>query len=201
MRIMYAREIEKKIDSLTEEEATKLIKYFRKIKCLNEKEEIIKTRNLCICQLLLYTWLRVSELSNLKVNDIKKQMQIVGKWWKLRPIFLTEEDIKLINLYLFLRNNNSQWLFISHSSNSIWNKLSNVSIEKIIKEWAKKAGIEWRVFPHKLRHTFATNLMNSWVMLTHIQTMLWHESLITTQKYLSVINNELERSHNMIKRY
>ena len=128
-------------------------------------------------------------------------MQIIGKWWKLRPMFLTDEDINLINLYLFLRNNNSQWLFISHSSNSIWNKLSNVSIEKIIKEWAKKAWIEWRVFPHKLRHTFATNLMNSWVMLTHIQTMLWHESLITTQKYLSVINNELERSHNMIKRY
>ena len=200
-KIMYSREIEKKIDSLTEDEAKKLLYYFKKIKCITEKDEIIKTRDLCICQLLLYTWLRVSELSNLRVRDIKNQMQIVGKWWKARPIFLTDEDIKLIDLYLYLRNNNSEWLFISHSSNSLWNRLSNVSIENIIREWAKKAGIEWRVFPHKLRHTFATNLLWNWVQLSHIQYMLWHNSLLTTQKYLTVLNNELEKSHNMIKRY
>lgn len=198
-KIIFSREEERKIDSLTDDEAKKLLYYFKSIKCITEKEEIIKTRNLCICQLLLYTWLRVSELSNLKVRDIKNQMQIIGKWWKVRPIFLTDEDIKLIDLYLYLRNNNSEYLFISHSSNSLWHRLSKESIEKIIREWWKEIWIE--VFPHKLRHTFATNLLWSWVQLSHIQYMLWHNSLLTTQKYLTVLNSELEKSHNMIKRY
>jgi site-specific recombinase XerD len=157
---------------------------------------------LCIVQMLMYTWLRVSELANLKVKDIWKELQIIGKWWKRRVVFLYPEDLKLIDLYLFLRKRyKSDWLFISLSSNANWNHLSRVSIEKIIREWAKEAGIEWKVFPHKLRHTFATNLLRAKVDISHIQGLLWHENIATTQTYLTVLNKDLERAQRLAKRY
>ncbi len=201
-RILYAREKKKKIDCLEDSDCTKLMNYFRGVKCRGEKDELIKTRNLCIVQMLMYTWLRVSELANLKVKDIWKELQIIGKWWKRRVVFLYPEDLKLIDLYLFLRKRyKSDWLFISLSSNANWNHLSRVSIEKIIREWAKEAGIEWKVFPHKLRHTFATNLLRAKVDISHIQGLLWHENIATTQTYLTVLNKDLERAQRLAKRY
>ena len=52
---------------------------------------------------LTYWWLRVSELCNLKVEDIKENMQVIGKWWSRRLVCLYSDDIKVIDLYLFLR--------------------------------------------------------------------------------------------------
>lgn len=199
-KILYAREVKKKIDSLTDEECEKLMKYFRKIKCKNEKEELIKTRNLCIVQLLLYTWLRVSELASIKVKDVKRELQIIWKWWKRRVVFLYPEDLKMIDLYLFMRKKiDSEYLFVSHSSNCEWKPLSRVSIEKFIREWWKQIWID--VFPHKLRHTFATCLMRRKASLVHIQNLLWHSNINTTMTYLSVLNKDLEKTQRLVKRY
>lgn len=200
-KLMYAREVKKKIDCLEDRECKILMKYFRWVKCKNAKEEMIKTRNLCIVQLLLYTWLRVSELCDIKVKDIKRELQIIWKWWKRRVVFLYPEDLKLIDLYLFLRKKEYEYLFISHSSNCEWKRLSRVSVENILREWAKDAGLEWRIFPHKLRHTFATNLLRAKVDLPHIQSLLGHSNIVTTQSYLTVLNNDLEKAQRHVKRY
>ena len=199
-KILYAREVKKKIDSLTDEECEKLMKYFRKIKCKNEKEELIKTRNLCIVQLLLYTWLRVSELASIKIKDVKRELQIIWKWWKRRVVFLYPEDLKMIDLYLFMRKKiDSEYLFVSHSSNCEWKPLSRVSIEKFIREWWRQVWVD--VFPHKLRHTFATCLMRRKASLVHIQNLLWHSNINTTMTYLSVLNKDLEKTQRLVKRY
>lgn len=199
-KILYAREVKKKIDSLTDEECEKLMKYFRKIKCKNEKEELIKTRNLCIVQLLLYTWLRVSELASIKIKDVKRELQIIWKWWKRRVVFLYPEDLKMIDLYLFMRKKiDSEYLFVSHSSNCEWKPLSRVSIEKFIREWWRQVWVD--VFPHKLRHTFATCLLREKVELVHIQNLLWHSNINTTMGYLSVLNTDLEKAQRRVKRY
>ncbi len=199
-KILYAREVKKKIDSLTDEECEKLMKYFRKIKCKNQKEELIKTRNLCIVQLLLYTWLRVSELASLKVKDIKRELQIIWKWWKRRVVFLYPEDLQMIDLYLFMRKKiDSEYLFVSHSSNCEGKPLSRVSIEKFIREWWEHVWV--KVFPHMLRHTFATCLLRKKADLVHIQTLLWHSNINTTMTYLSVLNKDLEKTQRLIKRY
>jgi len=200
-KIMYAREVKKKIECLDDDECTKLMKYFKWIKAKTKKEEILKTRNLCMVQLLLYTWLRVSELCNIKVKDIKRELQIIWKGGKRRVVFLYPEDLKLIDLYLFLRNKDYEYLFVSHSSNSEWNKLSRVSVENVLREWAKNAGLEWRIFPHKLRHTFATKLLRAKVDLPHIQSLLWHSNISTTQNYLTILDTELERAQRRVKRY
>ena len=81
-------------------------------------------------------------------------------------------------------------------------KLSNVSIEKIIKDGAvRKAWITGRVFPHKLRHTFATNLLRSNAPLPHIQQLLGHSNLTTTQIYLTVLNSKSRKTQNSITRF
>ena len=201
-KILYAREKRKKIDCLEDEECTQLMNHFRRIRCRNKREEIIKMRNLCIVQILMYTWLRVSELANLKIEDIGRELQIIWKWGKRRVVYLYPEDLKLLDSYLFMRKNyKSEWLFISFSSNSTWHHLSRVSIETIIRDWAKDAGIKKKVFPHKLRHTFATNLMRAKVELPYISGLLWHENIATTQTYLSVLNTDLEKAQKHVKRY
>ena len=198
-KILTAREPQNKIEALTDDEAKKLIDYFKSVPCETHKEELIKTRNFMICRLLIYTWLRVNELSSLKINDIKEELQIIWKWGIRRVVYLFKEDLEIIDLYLFLRKDNCPYLIVNHSNNYETKRLSNVMIENIIREWWKKIWIE--VFPHKLRHTFATNLLRNWAKLPYIQQLLWHSNIQTTQTYLSVLNTDLKESQQLMKRF
>ena len=198
-RILTAREPQKKIEALTDDEAKKLIEYFKSVPCEWWKEELIKTRNFMICWLLIYTGLRVNELSNLKIKDIREELQIIWKWWIRRVVYLFKEDLDIIDLYLFLRKDNCPYLIVNHSNNYKTKRLSNVSIETIIREWWKKIWIE--VFPHKLRHTFATNLLRNWAKLPYIQQLLWHSNIQTTQSYMSVLNSDVKEAQWMMLRY
>lgn len=200
-QILFLKEHKKKIDSLTEQECKQLIDYFKSVQYKNRKQELIKTRNILIVSMLLYTWLRISELSNIKIKDIQEHMQIVWKWWVLRPITIMKEEMQLIRLYLFMRNDTSERLFINHSYNYVWQKLSNVAIEEIIREWWKKAWLEHKIFPHMLRHTFATLLLRKQANIYHIQKLLWHKNLNTTQTYLTAMNYELEETQKKLPRF
>lgn len=198
-RILTAREPQKKIEALTEQEAKRLIEYFKSVPCETPKEELIKTRNFMICWLLLYTWLRVNELSNLKIEDIREELQVIWKGSKRRVVYLFKQDLDIIELYLFLRKDDCPYLIVNHSKNYKTERLSNVSIENIIKEGWKQIWI--KVFPHKLRHTFATNLLRNWAKLPYIQKLLGHSSISTTQTYLSVLNNDIREAQMLATRY
>ena len=200
-KIMYVKEHRKKIDALNEVECVKLFEYFKNVKAVSREEELIKVRNLVLVSMFMYTWLRLGELVNLKSEDIAEDMQIEGKWGKMRYISIHPDDLKLIEYYLFLRKDNSEWLFVSHQKGKESKKLSKVSIEHIISEWAKNAWITVPVFPHKLRHTFATNLLRCNAPLPHIQQLLWHANISTTQIYLTVLNSEIKKTQNSIHRF
>lgn len=201
-KVMFAREPKKKIDALTDEEVKRLFKYFRTQTPKGKYGELIKTRNLVILQLLIYTGLRVSELSNLKVSDIKEEVQIIGKGGRRRVVNLYKDDLELIDLYLYMRRNiDSEYLFISLAPNCIGKRLSNVSIENIIRDGGKAAGINKKVFPHLLRHTFATNLLKGKASIYHIQQLLGHSSLATTQTYLTAFNDELRHTQKLCHKY
>ena len=98
-----------------------------------------------------------------------------------------------------MRKDRCPYLLVSHSNNYESKKLSNVSIENIIREAWNKIGV--KVFPHKLRHTFATNLLRNGAKLIHIQQLLGHSNITTTQGYLSVLNSELQDTQMLVKRF
>jgi site-specific recombinase XerD len=162
----------------------------------------MKTRNYLIVYMLVYTGVRVTELINIKVDDINDELIIKWKGWKYRPIKLFKDDLDLIKLYLFMRRKyKSDYLFISLSHNNMWEKISRVAVENIVRDGWIKAWIKTKIFPHKLRHTFATSLLRRNANLYHIKELLWHSSISTTQTYLSVVNSELAKTQSLLPRF
>lgn len=202
-KVLFAREPKKKIEALQNGDMEKMINYLKNQRPTTKYWDLIRVRNLVILQLLFYTGLRVSELINIKVEEVGEEMQILGKGNKVRTINLYEDDLKLIQLYLFMRRKfDCEYLFISFSGNAMNKKLSAVSVEAYIRDIAKGAGITYRVFPHKIRHTFATNLLRCNAPLPHIQELLGHNSILTTQHYLTVLNSELrDTQENLHKKF
>lgn len=201
-KLTFARVQKKKIDSSTDDDIQKLFNYFRNQEPDDKFWEMVKYRNLVIMQLLIYTGLRVSELSNIKISDIGEDLQIIWKGGKRRVVNLYKDDIDLINLYLFMRRKiDSEYLIISFSKNSWGKKLSNASIEKIIRDAGVNAGLTEKVYPHKLRHTFATNLLRCGASIYHIKELLGHSSIATTQLYLSASNQELRETQKKARKY
>lgn len=195
-RILFAREPEYHIQAINEEEMKKLLQYLR---LDTTKDEITRMRNYAIWLVLVYTWLRVSELCNLKVQDIRENMQIIGKWWSRRLVYLYSDYVKVVELYLFLRRRkkiNSEYVFVSHSNNSKGQKLSSVSVESIIKKAWLKVWINVR--PHLLRHTCATQMLENWWDIVYIWQILGHKNLKTTQCYLDYSNDKLKKTQFLI---
>ena len=195
-RIVFAREPEYKINALDEKDMKKLLNYMRTD---SSKEEIVRMRDYAIGLVLAYWWLRVSELVNLKVQDIKENMQIIGKWWSRRLVCLYSDYVKVIELYLFLRRKlkiNSDYVFVSHSNNSRWKPLSRASVEEIMRKAWKKVWLEVR--PHKLRHTCATQMLEHWWDIVYISQILGHKNITTTQTYLDYCNDKLRNTQFLI---
>lgn len=195
------KELKKKIWFLTDEEQRSMIEYAKKDK---SKDELTKTRDLAILMMFLYTWIRVHELCKIKVEEMSDELQIEWKWGTLRPTYLFNEHLRLCNLYLALRKWHkieSEYLFCSHANNSKWKKLSRNSIESIIRNIWINAGVKQKVRPHKLRHTFATNLLKKWNNIYLIKELLWHQSITTTEKYLWATNEELRNAIFSLEKY
>lgn len=196
-KILTARWSETKVEALSEEDADRLFCYFKNID-VGEKGEIIKRRNVLICDLLLYTWLRTNELTHLMIDDIWETVQVIWKWRTRRTIYLFDEDLELIKNYLDLRNDDSPYLIVSHCNNYWVDRLSNNSIDKIIRAWGEACWIKVR--PHMLRHTFATNLLRKNAKLPYIQKLLGHKNIATTQTYLTVLDNELKETSKLLRK-
>jgi site-specific recombinase XerD len=197
--INFSKEPQRNIEYLNDEEIESIFQEIKKRHVKNKNQELIKIRDLCIVKLLFYTGLRVSELLNLKKEDLKDDMiQIVGKGWIHRVTFLKRwtEERRLIEYYLRLRNDDYEQLFINHSHNEPW-KLSRNAVESMVKrEWAK---IGIKVRPHIFRHSFATKLIRKKASIFHIQRLLWHKNIQTTQNYLWCLDKELEEVQELVK--
>lgn len=194
-RILFAKEPEYKIHALDEWEMKMLLEYMRNDK---SKDEIIRLRDYAIGLVLTYGWLRVSELCSLKVEDIKENLQVVGKGGSRRLVYLYQSHIKVIELYLFLRRKiiQSDYVFVSHSHNSLGKPLSRNAVEDMIKKAWKKVWIT--VWPHKLRHTCATQMLENGGNIVYIWQILWHKNIQTTQTYLDYSNSELRKTQHLI---
>lgn len=148
-------------------------------------DNVYELRDRAILELLYSCGLRVSELVGINLNDLdlnSMSVKVLGKGKKERMATLGSKACSAIKTYLVQRLDlkpKEDCLFV----NSRGGRLTTRSIDRIIKKYAVKAGIQKNISPHVLRHTFATHLLGGGADLRAIQEMLGHESLSTTQRY------------------
>lgn len=149
-------------------------------------------RDALILEMLYSSGVRVSELANMKLNDIdfkERKILILGKGNKERYVYYGSKCAELLDKYLKLDHRESPYLLIGKRSD----RLNEREIRSIVTDTAKKAGIEVHVSPHTLRHTYATHMLNDGADLKSVGDLLGHESLSTTQIYTHVSNERLRQ--------
>ncbi len=149
-------------------------------------------RNLCMIRLMLNAGLRSSEVLNLKVKDLDwmsgKLAVRQGKGQKDRILWINEGDLELLKSWRERRPEQSDLLFITLQGRPVLDRYLRAMVARV----ADKAGIEKRVHPHLLRHTFATDLYRETKNIRLVQKALGHEDLSTTMIYTRIIDDELE---------
>ena len=157
-------------------------------------------RNSLILELLFATGLRVSELINIKlqnINDQERSIKTLGKGSKERIVYYGEYAEEILNLYFqkarkdLLKGKKSDYLFVGRNSL----KLTRTRINEILEEEINKVGLKHHISPHVLRHTFATVLLNNGADIRSVQELLGHENLSTTQIYTHITSEQLRKSY------
>jgi integrase/recombinase XerD len=157
-------------------------------------------RDNAVLELFYASGMRVSELSNLKMEDINLEVGYVrctGKGSKERIIPIGKNAKESVKRYFdqvrkkLAKENVTSVIFLSR----LGKRISRQSFWKIIKMYAKKANIKKEIKPHTLRHTFATHLLQHGADLRSVQEMLGHSDISTTQIYTHVDKEKLRTIH------
>jgi Site-specific recombinase XerD len=176
-------------------ESPKLPFRLPKVLSLEEIEKLLNSpdinnplgyRDRTMLEVLYATGLRVSELVNLKFENLNLELglvRVLGKGFKERLVPLGDYALKFLKTYL---ENVRPQLANEKSKNFVFLNRRGAPITRqrfwqIIKDYAKKCGLEDKVTPHVIRHTFATHLLQGGADLRALQMMLGHSSLSTTQ--------------------
>jgi integrase/recombinase XerD len=162
----------------------------------------IGLRDRAMLEVLYSTGLRVSELLNLRISDIDMRIgcvRCIGKGDKERLVPIGRKAIDAVEQWLaqgrpkFARPAapppHNQVLFLT----SIGRRLSRVGIWKILHDYGMRLGLRGRLTPHKLRHSFATHLLEGGADLRSVQLMLGHADISTTQIYTHVVEERLKQ--------
>lgn len=154
-------------------------------------------RNMALLELFYATGMRVSEIANLKLDQVDFELNLIlvhGKGNKDRYVAFGEEAKTALNNYLvearkklLLHKTDYGYVFLNSNGNMITSR----GLEYIIKNIFLNAGISASVHPHMLRHTFATQMLNNGADLRTVQELLGHESISTTQIYTHVTKQHL----------
>ncbi|MDQ3620923.1 MAG: tyrosine recombinase XerD [Verrucomicrobiota bacterium] len=157
-------------------------------------------RDRAILELLYASGLRVSELVNARLENLDFEGRIIrvtGKGNKMRLVPVGQKACEAIQLYLqrerpgFVKKRTGSEIFLSARGT----KLTTVRIWQIVKRCAKLAGLDLNVYPHLLRHSFATHLLSNGADLRIIQELLGHADISTTQIYTHVDQHRLKSVH------
>ncbi|AMQ17885.1 site-specific tyrosine recombinase/integron integrase [Thermococcus peptonophilus] len=159
-----------------------------------------RKRDRLIVLLLYGAGLRVSELCNLKKDDVDIDRGLIvvrgGKGAKDRVVPIPKYLADEIRAYLESRSDNSEYLLVEERRRRK-DKLSTRNVWYLLKRYGQKAGVE--VTPHKLRHSFATHLLEEGVDIRAIQELLGHSNLSTTQIYTKVTVEHLRKAQEKAK--
>ena len=160
---------------------------------IRKKKEKSILRDIAVVETLFATVARVSEISNIKKENINLNtgvIRIMGKGGKERYILIGERSVlELLKRYYEQNYENikqSGYFFVNRDGE----RFSEQSIRLMIKRYAKNAGIERNITPHMFRHSFATYLIEEGVDISCVQRILGHSSIKTTQIYIHVASKK-----------
>lgn len=190
---VYLPKIKKMLPTtLTEEEVINLLDI--------DLIDCFSYRNKAMLEVMYATGMRVSELVNLKLNDIDLSQDIIrvfGKGSKDRVVPIGDYAKKYITIYLknyrssMLKKYNNDYVFLNNHGS----KMTRQGFFKIIKKLASEKGIKKELSPHTIRHSFASHLLKYGADLRTIQELLGHSDISTTQIYTHLTNEELRKNY------
>ena len=185
----------------------KLEKKLPKYLTINEVESMLNApdmsdkigiRDAFILELLYVSGMRVSELVNIKINDIEtseRRIKILGKGSKERYVLYGSRCQELLSKYIKVRSGflkyPNDYLLLSLTGR----KLNPREVRNIINRIKVKAGVDIPISPHTFRHTFATHMLNEGADIRAVQELLGHENLSTTTIYTHLTNEKLRRTY------
>lgn len=159
-------------------------------------------RDRAILETLFSTGLRVAELVSLNrdqfaniENKQELELSIIGKGDWPRTVYFSERALSWLKKSLETRKDNSKALFINYRGRNLFSRLTRRSVERVVKQYAIKAGVPIFTTPHTIRHSYATDLLTQGVDLRTVQEFLGHKSILTTQIYTHVTSKRLRDIH------
>ena len=190
---LFLPKVRKKLpNTLSEEEVDRLLDI--------KLTDMFSYRNKAMLEVLYATGLRVSELVNLKMENIDFEQDIIrtfGKGNKERVIPIGEYAKIYLEKYLneyryqMLKHGNNEYVFLNNHGKN----MTRQGFFKIIKSIASDVGINKEISPHVLRHSFASHLLKHGADLRTIQELLGHSNVSTTQIYTHISNEELKENY------
>lgn len=180
------------------------IKYVAEIREALTLKEVEQMRVACgtnirdnvVLELFLASGCRVSEVAGMRIENINIQnrcVKVLGKGLKERLVFFSDRLIVYLELYLNGRREGPVVLSIK----APYQGIKKNALENIIRKIAQKAGIEKRVFPHLLRHTFASRALNKGMPLTSLCDLMGHASIDTTRIYAKNSTAKIQYEYEM----
>lgn len=172
-----------------------------------EEKDPLSIRDQCMMELMYSSGLRLSELVGINLNDLKlseKELMVTGKGSKMRLLPITQKAVISIKDWLKVRPNfceaDEKALFLS----KLKKRISTRSVQARMKKWGLHQSLPSHLNPHKLRHSFATHMLESSGNLRAVQTLLGHADLATTQIYTHLdfqhLSEVYDKAHPRAKR-
>jgi integrase/recombinase XerD len=211
LRMFYDFLIQKNYISknpMDEIDGPKIGKYLPEVLTVEEVDKLLDItpndaftfRNKCILEMLYSTGLRISELSNLKLENVtidESLVKVMGKGSKERIVPLNDITTEYLKKYIeeirptMLKKTQTDYLFLNNHGKVI----TRQAIFKMIKKRGEECHINKDISPHTLRHSFATHLLQNGADIRFIQELLGHSDVSTTEIYTHIANDTLKNDY------
>jgi site-specific recombinase XerD len=196
LKIVQLPKLEKKLPVvLSVDQVDELLSAPKRIDRQNQAAAWAPARDIAIMELFYSSGLRLSELVALNVSDIdpiSETVRVIGKGRKERIVPVGEIALQAIQRYRQEAGIHSGPLFVS----KLRKRISARSVWLLLRKYLGQTAIQMRASPHKLRHSFATHLLDNGADLRSVQTLLGHANLSTTQIYTHVTVERLKKAYD-----